>query len=418
MTPSLALPAKGTNNLWYTLNDSSSVIVFVHGILSDSLGCWLAKENGEQSTYWPQLVTEDARLQHPAVFLGGFYTAVDAGKYDISDCAKELLSGLTVPDRQLQRPPLEHKRIVFVCHSTGGIVVRYMLTRHAEKFKDKEIGLVLIASPSYGAKLADTIGGLASFYDNQLGVHLKWGNDVLRNLDDDFKELLDKKAIPQLVGIEACENHFIFHRKFLPDKHFVVERESAGRYFTVRMLKDTDHFSTVKPNGFDHPAHKLLVEFWLRHYGVPFTQDLKDLLESSKADMRTRNLPYFTPALLLVMLYEGGFASSVFNAVKPNSAKELRARFRQYLDNELPAAAPGAFQDFDWLNRDDVRRAQQLAAEEQTSSISERILLKAVLLSPESRAVAQVRQFFATDFDKLMDEIERRRNGASATPGM
>ena len=132
MTTSPALPPKGTNNLWYLLNDSSSVIVFVHGILSDSLGCWLSKEEG-QTTYWPHLVTEDARLQHPAVFLGGFYTAVDAGKYDIADCAKELLNGLTVPDAQLHRTPLEQKRIVFICHSTGGIVVRYLLTRYADR---------------------------------------------------------------------------------------------------------------------------------------------------------------------------------------------------------------------------------------------------------------------------------------------
>jgi hypothetical protein len=348
--------------------------------------------------------------------LGGFYTAIDAGKYDISDCAKELFNGLTVPDSQLHRTPLEQKRIVFICHSIGGIVVRYMLTRYADKFKEKKIGLVLLASPSYGSKLADTLGGLASFYDNQLGLHLKWGNDVLKNLDDEFKELLDRKAIPHLVGIEACENHFILHRKLLPDKRFVVERESAGRYFTVRTLQNTDHFSTVKPTGFDHPAHKLLVEFWLRHYGPPFVRNLQDLLEASKEDMRVRDLPYFTPALMLALLHETGFASSVLNSVRPDSAKELRARFRQYLDHELPAANPGVFHDFDWFDRDDVQRAQQFALEEQVSGITERILLKAVLLSPDAKTVEQIKQFFAADFDKVMAEIEHRRKGAPATP--
>lgn len=417
MASSPPLPPKGANNLWYHLNDSSSVIVFVHGIFSDSLGCWLSKEEG-RATYWPQLVTEDARLQDPAVFLGGFYTAIDAGQYDISDCAKELLSGLAVPDAQLHRTPLEQKRIIFICHSTGGIVARYLLTRYPDMFKEKEVGLLLLASPSYGSKLADTLGGLGSFYDNQLSLHLKWGNDVLKNLDDEFKELLERKTIPHLVGIEACENHFILHRKLLPDRRFVVERESAGRYFTVRMLKDTDHFSTVKPTGFDHPAHKLLVEFWLRYYGPPLVRGLQDLLNASKEDMRVRNLPYFTPALLLALLYENGFASSVVNSVRPNSAKELRARFRQYLDHELPENGPGAFQDFDWFDRDDVRRAQQLALKEQASSISERMLFTAVLSSPSSKAVGQVREFFAADFDKVMEEIELRRKGASATPGM
>jgi pimeloyl-ACP methyl ester carboxylesterase len=415
MHPKPALPPNGTNNIWHHLKDSSSVIVFVHGILSDSRGCWLS-EKTEPTTYWPQLVTLDNRLQNPSVFLGGFYTAIDAGEFDISDCAKQLLQGLSIPDTEQHRTVLEHKRIVFICHSTGGIVVRYLLTRYPDKFKEKDVGLILIASPSYGSKLADKLGGLIGFYHNQLGIHLKWGNDVLRNLDDEFKELLDRKTIPDLVGAEACENHFILHRRFLPDRSFVVERESAGRYFSVRMLQDTDHFSTVKPTDFNHPAHRLLVEFWLRHYGSPFEPKLRDLLESSKAEMRAKNLPYFTPALLLALLHENGFGSSVFNSVLAGSAHELRARFRHYLDRELPGAGAGQFVDFDWFDRDDVRRAQQFALEEESSSVDDRILLKAVLLSSESKAVNQVRQFFGTDFEKIMTEIEHRWMGAARTP--
>lgn len=411
------LPAKHTNNLWYHLNHSSSVIVFVHGIFSDSRDCWLAKEEG-RTTYWPQLVTEDPRLQYPAIFLGGFYTDFDAGKYDIADCAKELLSGLIVPDSQLHPTPLEKKRIVFICHSTGGIIVRYMLTRYADKFKEKEVGLVLLASPSYGAKLADKLAGLAKFYDNQLGKHLKWGNDLLKDLDDEFKEMLDQKTIPYLVGIEGSENHFIIHNKYLPDKYVVVERESAGRYFRVEMLPNTDHFSTVKPTDFDHPAHVLLVKFWMRHYGPSLKQDIQDLLNVSKEDMRARNLPYYTPALLFALLHENSFASSVLNSVRQNSAKALRDRFRHYLDHELPDINPGVFKDFHWYDRDDVRLAQQIASEEQVTAITDRILFKAILLSPQSKAVGQIKEFFGADFNKVMREIEHRRTGAQATPGM
>ncbi len=104
----------------------------------------------------------------------------------------------------------------------------------------------------------------------------------------------------------------------------------------------------VKPSmNRDHPAHKLLVEFWPRHYGPPLVRDLQDLLHASREDVRGRNLPYFTPALLLALLHENGFASSVFNSVRRDSAKELRARFRRYLAEELPANAPGLFQEFD-----------------------------------------------------------------------
>ena len=184
------IPPPKTNNVWYKFHRSSSVIVFVHGIFSDSRDCWMSDDT---YSYWPKLVTEDNRLQDTSVFLGGYYTAIDSGRFDIADCAKDLFSGLTIPDSKLTKTPIEHGRIVFVCHSTGGIIVRYMLEKHAVRFANKEIGLLLIASPSYGSKLADKLGGLADFYDNQLGKHLRWGNDLLKDLDDRFKTLLDDK---------------------------------------------------------------------------------------------------------------------------------------------------------------------------------------------------------------------------------
>lgn len=412
MALSLNVPEKNINNLWYHRNDSSSVVVFVHGILSDSRSCWLSEAT---ETYWPQLVIEDQRLQHPSVFLGGFYTAVDAGKFDISDCAKELFNGLSTPDGDMNSPPLDKKRLVFICHSTGGIIVRYMLSNYPDHFRDKEIGLLLIASPSLGSKLANVVGGLLNFYDNQLGLHLEWGNDILKDIDDRFKELLDRKVIPRLAGVEACENHFILHRKWLPDKLLVVERESAGRYFAVRVLPNTDHFSTVKPTGFDHPAHKLLVEFWVRHYGPPFTPELRALLDASREGMRARNLPYFTPALLLALLHPNGFASSVFNSVRPNLARELRERFHQYLESDLPASEPGPFRDFDWFDREEVQYAQRVALQERLSSINERILLKAVLLS-KAKTVTRLKEQLAGDFDKIL--VETDRVSAQATPGI
>jgi hypothetical protein len=390
-------------------------VVFVHGILSDSRGCWLAKTD-ESQRYWPQLVSEDERLQHPSIFLGGFYTAVDAGKFDIVDCAKELFNGLTTPDSGRRSPPIDKKRLVFICHSTGGIIVRYMLLNNIDRFRDKQVGLVLLASPSFGSRLADRLGGLANFYDNQLGKHLRWGNDLLKDLDDRFKELVDQRTIERLVGVEGCENHFVIHRKWLPDRSFVVERESAGRYFSSRMLANTDHFSIVKPGGFDHPAHKLLVEFWLRQFGAPLGPELQTLLDASKADMRARNLPYFTPALLLALLHPQGFASSVVNSVRAGLAEDLRQRFRQYLDVELPKSGAGLFSDFDWFDKDDVRRAQQFAQDEGASVITERLLFESVL-SGDSATVKQMKEIYGKEFDAIVVETERRSRHAPGTPG-
>ena len=72
--------------------------------------------------------------------------------------------------------------------------------------------------------------------------------------------------IRDLVGVEACENYFILHRKWFPDRSIVVTEESAGHYFgAAKMLRGTDHFTAIKPDGLRHPTHELLVDFWQRY---------------------------------------------------------------------------------------------------------------------------------------------------------
>ncbi len=261
------------NNFWYAYGPSDAVIVFVHGIFSDSKGCWHHSEKGNpaRDLYWPDLILDDPRFRTPSIFMGGFYTGIDAGRYEIKNAAEELFSAMKRVDAEGREAPIDRRSIVFVCHSTGGVVARYLLERHEEDFKDKQlVGLVLIASPSYGAKMADRLKPLSDLYNQSLGAQLEWGHWSLRDLDGRFKDMVNErdKHIPNLRGVEGYENHFVLHRKLLPDKVVLVGVESAGRYFgEPKLLRDTDHFSSVKPDGWDHPAHQMLVDFWQDHLG-------------------------------------------------------------------------------------------------------------------------------------------------------
>jgi hypothetical protein len=75
--------------------------------------------------------------------------------------------------------------------------------------------------------------------------------------------------MPRLFGMEACENKMILRdsiprwiRWALPPRWKVVTTLSAGQYFgSVKELRNTDHFSTVKPSSFEHPSHEFLVTF-------------------------------------------------------------------------------------------------------------------------------------------------------------
>jgi len=273
------LPESGANNVWHYENESDTVFVFVHGIFSDSQQCWwyVGANDRNKDQFWPEILRKDPRFDDPSIFLGGFYTAVGSGTYGLSDCSNELWRALTVPHRANGKTVLDKPKIVFLCHSTGGIVVRHMLDEHYEAFEDRQLGVVLIASPSLGSQWADWLRWVADIYDHSLGQQLQWNSTSLSELDDRFKDLLDKKKIKSLVGAEAYENHFVVRIEglpTLPDK--IVEKISAGRYFgRPTQLANTDHFSTVKPSGPTHPSHLFIVNFYLNKFknGIDFDSE-------------------------------------------------------------------------------------------------------------------------------------------------
>ena len=262
-----------TNARWHLLTEGETAIVFVHGIFSDSGGCWRFEDPDDRThtAYWPDLVASDSRLATPAtasIFLGGYTTAINAGDLKIADAARALVDAMQLKSATLEPPPLDKPHLVFVCHSTGGIVARYMLTRYRELFEPKVLGLVLLASPSLGSIYANKLRPLAKFYNQQLGLQLQWGGESLTDLDGQFKDLVNQRRL-NLIGTEAYEHYFILRRRLpsfldrlIPNRRKIVDKLSAGRYFgDARLIENTDHFSIVKPNGVQHPSHEFLVSF-------------------------------------------------------------------------------------------------------------------------------------------------------------
>ena len=286
------VPPPGKNNVWYERNSSDTVFVFVHGIFSDSRNCWLAlnTKDQKQSTFWPELVSNDQRFNHPSVFLGGYSTSVDSGPYDVRQAAVELREALK------REGVLEKKRIIFIGHSTGGIVVRFLIQRNQDLLRSKIIGLALDASPSIGSEWARTLGSIGDFYGNALAQQLRPDNTLLRELDKDFQDLLyNPNSTPQnlrIVGAEGVENFFVVHRWYLPDKRIVVPEESASRYFGApQYLAGTDHFTSVKPTSEEHPAHKLLISFYSKmeaDYPRSDEQSVQELAREQDEAIRKR----------------------------------------------------------------------------------------------------------------------------------
>ncbi|MBA5635676.1 alpha/beta hydrolase [Duganella sp. LX20W] len=247
---------------WYgNYRNTNTVLVFVHGIFGNS-NTFLYEDPQDQSKdkFWPEMLLHDERFKNASVFLGGFYTDVNSKDYATDFAVKDLLAALKRPSVKNGRAVLDHKNIIFICHSTGGVMVRRLLAQNVEQFKGKKIGLLLIASPSLGSRWADRLSPIAKFGGNQLAQELEDNSQFLTSLDTTFKEIVDNKTL-NITGIEAVENHFVIDCFWCFTK--VVEVQSAARYFpNPRMLANTDHFSTVKPNSDTHPAYLLLSDFY------------------------------------------------------------------------------------------------------------------------------------------------------------
>ena len=249
------------NNTWRAYRDTGSVIVFVHGVLSNSQACWY---NAKAGKFWPDMVVEDDAFRGSGVYLGGYYTAFDSTIFGIADCAQWLLSALHAAT---DHPAvLDHERIIFVCHSLGGVVTRYMLERWREAFRNKKVGLLLMASPSLGSRYANTVENLIRLMQHETGHQLDWKSPELVDLDRRFRDLLQQRLIPDLWGREACEHRFLlYHRYFSAIFNLfapIVTVDSAARYFgDARILPDTTHSSCVKPATTDDYSYRLLLEF-------------------------------------------------------------------------------------------------------------------------------------------------------------
>jgi hypothetical protein len=269
---------------WNHFNESDTVFVFIHGIFSDSRACWT---NTEHNVYWPELVKTDDRVDHPSVFLASFYTEIGSGSYGLRDCTKEVYQQLNVPDSTSKKRPLDKRNIVFVTHSTGGIVARQVLLEHPEAFKDKKVGLVLMASPSLGSRYGDWLHGVAEASSHELGKILDTDNALLKDLDNRFRDMVDGRKIPTLLGAEFIENHFIVRWSVIGPEPVVTEFTGSRYFGSPTRIADSDHFSIVKPDGPEHPSHRSLVEFY-RDKFLPAKIDSKqndDLYEQARDDL-------------------------------------------------------------------------------------------------------------------------------------
>jgi pimeloyl-ACP methyl ester carboxylesterase len=229
------------------------VIVFVHG-LHGSAESWRAA-NG---AYWPNLVRADPRFAFSDVEVAEYPTPASHGKMSSIQLADVLWTRLQ------QDHVWDHREVVFIAHSLGGILVEEMLLRHpAEAARVKFI--VSYGTPHEGSSIAR----MASLYDkdpllNDLSDASS--NAFLSQLEDNWRSHDSVNGIHRFCAFESEDT--------IPDNAFGRYLKTHARvvsYFSATYGCDVttppqeihaDHLHMVKPLDRNSSAY----EFFYRAY--------------------------------------------------------------------------------------------------------------------------------------------------------
>lgn len=242
---------------WLRHPTNDLTVVFIHGINS-SEACW-RHSNG---TYWPELLRDENNFSSIGVYVFSYRTTFMRSNYSLGDVVDSLKEYLALDE------VLQHSRVIFVCHSMGGIVARrFLVTQQLELLRNglREVGLFLVASPSLGSNYANMLGylinvmGVSRFIGNTQTEALKFSqkNTWLNDLHKDFINLRDVDGF-KIKGKELIEELSII--PFTQEQ--IVEPFSGAIYFPDSItVPGSDHSTIARPESNQSFQHRLLCNF-------------------------------------------------------------------------------------------------------------------------------------------------------------
>jgi pimeloyl-ACP methyl ester carboxylesterase/O-acetyl-ADP-ribose deacetylase (regulator of RNase III) len=233
---------------------SPIAVVFVHGILSNGEECWL-HQNG---TYWPNLLSMHETLGDVGIYEFTYHTGFFSGSYNLGNIVDALNECLHLDGVDRAR------KIVFVAHSMGGIVVRRFIVQRYDELVDRgaEMGLFLIASPSLGSSYANWLSPIARFMGHAQGQALAFcqSNVWLNDLNSDFRNVLARGKLV-IHGRELVEDQFVVLKRIRIFEQIVPPFSGIAYFGDSFKVPLSDHFSIAKPTDDQAIQHRMLCKF-------------------------------------------------------------------------------------------------------------------------------------------------------------
>jgi pimeloyl-ACP methyl ester carboxylesterase len=208
-TAPLVLIGEGQNYGVKVLHDDGPTavvdIVFVHGLMGNAYNTWLHKD---REVHWPsQLLRHD--ISDVRILSFGYDADIvnlwnPASTSRLSNHAEKMVGDLV---RRRERTNTQTRKILFVAHSLGGLVVEYALyhsrnvvEEHLRQIERSTTGMIFLGVPHCGADLASSWGRLGTRMASVLKQAnidivkvLEPGSEMLRVVQSGFHSLLRQR---------------------------------------------------------------------------------------------------------------------------------------------------------------------------------------------------------------------------------
>ena len=233
--------------------ERTSVVVFVHGVLSSVVSAW-ARDAGSS---WPCILRSEPAFDNSNIYLYGYETALLGASPSVEKVARQFLIDLD------NDGVLGHAHITIVAHSMGGLVTaRMLMAMHAQvdmRPNLRRIKLVnFFGTPATGADIANVaalISGSAQFEEmlpgaGQLTLVDEWAKIdwpftwycLAEGKKTGWKWVFGTLVVPKDSATALCRNR--------PDG-------------SKPTLERFDHISMVKPSSLQDSPHRYLRRYFM-----------------------------------------------------------------------------------------------------------------------------------------------------------
>jgi pimeloyl-ACP methyl ester carboxylesterase len=258
-------------------HDRPVAVVFVHGVFGERTDTWL---NTESKAEFPELLAADPTFGNKIdVFVFEYFTpkfSLAPSIVDLSDQLRGELDDHRVFD--------EHRAVVFLAHSMGGIIVRQFLLTNRERIQKVPM-IFFYATPTNGSDLA-ALARIASANPQLRGMTPLEGNDFLQSIQSGWLNSLQVQAIASHCAVEELPMY----------GQIVVSRSSASSLCNRGLDPfSSNHIDIVKPQDRSDPRYSRFTSALVKE--VP-SLTLTNKAPISERATRTKSAPEQAPVQL------------------------------------------------------------------------------------------------------------------------